>query len=39
MFYPYRDECELNVGQPPSSLSKLSEPGVSEMVNNDKEIG
>ena len=26
MFYPFRDECELKVGQPSSYYSKLSEP-------------
>ena len=27
MFYPFRDESELKVGQPSSYCSKLSEPG------------
>ena len=34
MFYPFRDECELKVGQPSSYSSKLSEPGILEIVNN-----
>ena len=38
MFYPFRDECELKVGQPSSYSSKLSEPGVLEIVNNNKSL-
>ena len=34
MFYLFRDECELKIGQP--SSSKLSEPGVIEVINNNK---
>ena len=33
MFYPFRDESELKVGQPSSYHLKLSEPGVLEFVN------
>ena len=36
MFYPFRDECELKLGQPPSYSSKLNEPGVLDMVNYKK---
>ena len=38
MFYPFRDECELKVGQPSSYSSKLSEPGVLEIMNNNKSL-
>ena len=38
MFYPFRDECELRVGQPSSYSSKLIEPGVSETVDNNKNL-
>ena len=38
IFYPFRDEYELKVGQPPSYSSKLSEPGVLEIVNNNKRL-
>ena len=38
MFYPIRDESELKVGQPSSYSSKLSEPGVFEIVNNNKSL-
>ena len=38
MFYPFRDEFELKVGQPSSYSSKLSEPGVLEIVNNNKSL-
>ena len=38
MFYPFRDESELKVGQPLSHCSKLSEPGVLEVVNNNKSL-
>ena len=36
MFYSFRDKCELKVGQPPSYSLKLSEPGVLEIVINNK---
>ena len=38
MFYPFRDECKLKVGESPSYSSKLSEPGVLEIVNNNKKL-
>ena len=38
MFYPFRDECELKVGQPSSYSTKLSKPGVLEIVNNNKSL-
>ena len=36
MFCSFHDECELQVDQPLSYSSKLSEPGVLETVNNNK---
>ena len=38
MFYPFRDECELKVGQPSSYSTKLCEPGVFEIVNKNKSL-
>ena len=38
MFYPFRDERELTVGQPSSYSSKLNEPGVIEVINNNKSL-
>ena len=38
MFYPFRDECELTVGQLSSYSSKLSQPGVIEVINNNKSL-
>ena len=38
MFYPFRDDCELKVGKPSLYSSKLSEPGVLEIVNNNKSL-
>ena len=38
MFYPFRDECKLKIGQPSSYFSKLSEPGVLEIVNKNKSL-
>ena len=38
MFYLFRDECELKVGQPSSYSSKLGEPGVIEVINNNKSL-
>ena len=38
MFYPFRDESELMVGQISSYSSKLSELGVLEIVNNNKRL-
>ena len=32
-FYPFRDDCELKLGQPPSYSSKLNKHGVLDMVN------
>ena len=36
MFYPFRDECELKSGQPPSYCSKMNEPGMLDVVNTNK---
>ena len=36
MFYSFHDECELKVGQPLSYASKLSKPGILEIINNNK---
>ena len=36
MFYPFRHDCELKLGQSPSYSSKLNEPGVLDMVNYKK---
>ena len=38
MFYPFRDECELKVGQLSSYSSKLSEPGALEIGNSNKSL-
>ena len=38
MFYPFHDESKLNVGEPLSYSSNLSEPGVLEIVNNNKSL-
>ena len=38
MFYPFCDECELKVGQLSSCSSKLSQPGVIEVINNNKSL-
>ena len=38
MFYPFGDECHLKVGQPSSYYSKLNEPGVIEVINNNKSL-
>ena len=38
IFYPFHDECELKVGEPSSYSSKLSEPGVIEVINNNKSL-
>ena len=38
MFYPFRDECKLKVGQPSSYSSKLREPGVIEVINKNKSL-
>ena len=38
MFNPFRDKCELKVGQPSSYSSKLSEPVVIELINNNKSL-
>ena len=35
MYYPFRDEKELLIGNPPSYVSKLSEPGGIEVVNQN----
>ena len=35
MYYPFRDEKELLSGNPPTYESKLSEPGVIEVVNQN----
>ena len=38
MFYPFRDEIQIKVGKPSSYCSKLSAPGVLEIVNNKKSL-
>ena len=38
MFYPFRDECKLKVGESPSYSSKLNEAGVLEIANNNKKL-
>ena len=38
MFYPFHDESKLKVGEPLSYPSNLSEPGVLEIVNNNKSL-
>ena len=35
MYYPFRDEKEFWSGYPPTYVSKLSEPGVIEVVNQN----
>ena len=35
MYYPFRDEKELLSGNPPTYASKLSEPGVIDLVNQN----
>ena len=35
MYYSFRDEKELLSGSPPTYVSKLSEPGVIEVVNQN----
>ena len=35
MYYPFRDEKELLGGNPPTYASKLSEPGVIDLVNQN----
>ena len=37
-FYQFRDECELEVGQPPSYSLKLHGPRVSEIVSSNKSL-
>ena len=38
MLYPFRGECELKLGQPPSYSSKLNKPGVLDTVNYSKSL-
>ena len=38
IFYPFRYECELKLGQSPSYSSKLNEPGVLDVVNYKKSL-
>ena len=38
MFYPFCDKCELKVGKPSPYFSKLCEPGVLEIVNNNRSL-
>ena len=38
MFYPFHDESKLKVGEPLSYPLNLSEPGVLEIVNNNKSL-
>ena len=35
MYYPFRDEKELLSGNPSTYVSKLSEPGMIEVVNQN----
>ena len=35
MYYPFKDEKELLSGNPPTYASKLSEPGVIDLVNQN----
>ena len=35
MYFPFRDEKELLSGNPPTYASKLSEPGVIDLVNQN----
>ena len=35
MYYPFRGEKELRSGNPPTYASKLSEPGVIDLVNQN----
>ena len=39
MFYPFRDECELKLGQPPSYSSKLNESGVLDNGKLQQKLG
>ena len=36
MFFPFRDENELELGDPPSYANKRSQPGVIDIVNENK---
>ena len=35
MYYPFRDKKELPSGNPPTYASKLSQPGVIDLVNQN----
>ena len=39
MYYPFRDEKTLLSENPPTYVSKLSEPGVIEVVNQNYSLG
>ena len=36
LFYPFRSEIEMKIGEPLSYTNKLAQPGVLEIVNNNK---
>ena len=36
LFFPFRDENELKLGDPPSYANKLSQPGAIDIVNENK---
>ena len=36
LFYPFRSEIELKIGEPLSYTNKLAQPGVLEIANNNK---
>ena len=38
MYYPFKDEKELLSGNPPTYASKLSEPGVIDLVNQNYSV-
>ena len=38
MVYPFCDECELKLGQPPSYSSKLNEPEVHDIISYNKSL-
>ena len=38
MLYPLHDECKLKVGQSSLYSSKLSEPEVIKVINNNKSL-
>ena len=38
MFYPFRNEEDLKCGNPPSYIEKISEPGINETINNNRQL-